>query len=102
MPAYVVIQRTSQVRDPAEYAEYQRKTRDLVGQFKLRPLVIQGAPEGLEGNTPPDGVVLLEFPTTEEAKAWYNSPGYQAALPHRLKSADYHSFIVEGIEIAQL
>jgi uncharacterized protein (DUF1330 family) len=28
----------------------------------------------------------MEFPTVEDAKAWYNSPGYQAAIPHRKKA----------------
>jgi uncharacterized protein (DUF1330 family) len=40
---------------------------------------------------------MLEFPTVEEAQAWYNSPGYQAALPHRLKAADYRAYIVQGV-----
>jgi uncharacterized protein (DUF1330 family) len=52
--------------------------------------------ETLEGESP-DGVVVLQFPTVEDAKAWYHSPAYQAAVPHRQKGADYRAFIVQGL-----
>ena len=52
---------------------------------KLTPLIAYGATEALEGDAP-DGVVLVQFPTVEDAKAWYNSPNYQAAIPHRKKA----------------
>ncbi|SDA36969.1 DUF1330 domain-containing protein, partial [Sphingomonas sp. NFR15] len=45
----------------------------------------------------PDGVVVLEFPSVEEARAWYQSPGYQAALQHRLKATTYRVIITEGV-----
>ena len=96
MPAYVIVLRMSPVHDPAAMAEYQRLGRENRGDFKLVPRVVYGATEALEGEAP-DGVVVLEFPTVEDARTWYNSPGYQAALPHRLKSAEYRSFIVEGL-----
>jgi uncharacterized protein (DUF1330 family) len=41
----------------------------------------------------------LQFPTVEDAKAWYHSPGYQAAAVHRRKGADYRAVIVEGFTL---
>ena len=96
MPAYVVVIREEPLRNAAEYEEYQRVAGQDRGSFSLKPLALDGAVDGLEGKAP-DGVVLLEFPTIEEAKAWYNSPGYQAAVPHRLAAAEYRSFIFEGL-----
>lgn len=96
MAAYVLVIRETAVRDKAEMESYQRISREKPRDPKLIPLVVYGALEALEGN-PPDGVVLLQFPTVEDAKAWYNSPGYQAAVPHRLKAADYRTFIVQGL-----
>ena len=96
MVAYVIVTRESPIRDPAEMAEYRRLGRQNKGDFKLKPLVVYGAIETLEGEAP-DGVVLLEFPTVEDARAWYYSPGYQAAMPHRAKAADYRAIIVEGV-----
>ena len=96
MPAYLIVMRESPVRDPDAYAEYQRMNREKPSEFKLKPLAVYGATEAFEGEAP-DGVIVLEFPTMDEARAWYNSPAYQAALPYRLKAADFRSFIVEGL-----
>ena len=52
--------------------------------------------EALEGEAP-DGVVVLEFPTEEDAKTWYFSPGYQAASAHRKKAAEYRVFMLAGV-----
>lgn len=96
MTAYMIFLREDPVEDPDEMAEYQRRTREITGDYKLKPLVAYGDIEAVEGKAP-DGVVILEFPTAEDARAWYNSPGYQAALPHRLKAANYRAMIVEGL-----
>jgi uncharacterized protein (DUF1330 family) len=96
MPAYMLFIRDEPVRDPDAMAEYQRLNRENAGDFKIKPLVVYGATEAVEGEAP-DGVIMVEFPTVEDAKAWYNSPGYQAALPFRKKAADYRAFIVQGL-----
>lgn len=97
MPAYLIVYRETPVRDETAVAEYQQRTREMSPEeFQLQPRVVRGAIHALEG-TPPDAVIMLEFPTVEAAKAWYGSPAYQAALPFRLRSADYRSIIVEGL-----
>lgn len=99
MPAYLIVLREEPIQDEAAFAEYQSRTSKLGGNSQLIPRVIYGAVSGLEGAAP-DGVIVLEFPSVEEAQAWYNSPGYQEALPFRLKSARYRSFIVDGLPSA--
>ena len=42
--------------------------------------------------------MMLEFPTFREARAWYDSPAYQAASEHRFNGADYRAIIVEGVQ----
>lgn len=96
MPAYMILTREAPVHDTEAMAEYQRANRENVGKHTLKPLVVYGKIEALEGEAP-DGAVVLEFPTVADAKAWYNSPEYQAVLPYRLKAADYRAFIVEGL-----
>jgi uncharacterized protein (DUF1330 family) len=98
MPAYMILIRDEPVRDEAAMAEYQRMNRQTANEFsaKLTPLVLYGAVEALEG-AKPDGVIMLQFPTVEDATAWYNSPAYQAALPYRKKAADYRAFLVQGL-----
>ena len=87
MSAYVFFIREGKIRDASEMEIYQRMVRDITPPPTLTALAAYGAMEALEGEAP-DGVVLLQFPTVEDAKAWYLSPAYQAAVPHRQKGAD--------------
>jgi uncharacterized protein (DUF1330 family) len=96
MPAYLIVYRESAVRDSTEMQQYQAKARQVGGGFKLTPRVLEGAVTALEGK-PPEGVILLEFPSVEDARSWYDSPQYQAALPHRKRAADYRVIIVQGM-----
>lgn len=96
MPVYMLFIREGAIRDQSEMDQYSRMNRQGPRDPKLIPLVVYGAIESVEG-TAPDGMVMLQFPTMEDAKAWYNSPGYQAAIPHRMKGADYRAFIVQGL-----
>lgn len=77
-------------------AEYQRRTRALPSNPALVPLAIYGGITALEGEAP-DGAIVLEFPTTEDALGWYQNEDYQAAIPFRQQAADYDMFIVEGL-----
>jgi len=96
MAAYILFIREEPVRDAAEMAIYSQMNRANPPDPKLSALSVYGSVEALEGAAP-DGVILLQFPTVEDAKAWYHSPGYQAALPHRQKGADYRAMIIQGL-----
>jgi uncharacterized protein (DUF1330 family) len=93
---YMIFMREGEIFNQAEMDIYSKSNRETIGDFKLKPLVIYGNLETMEGEAP-DGVVLLEFPTVEDAKAWYFSPGYQAAAEHRKKGANYRVILVEGV-----
>jgi uncharacterized protein (DUF1330 family) len=43
-----------------------------------------------------EGVVILEFPTIEAAKAWYDSPAYRGTRAS-LQRAEYRAVIVQGV-----
>lgn len=96
MAVYMLFIREGAIRDQSEMTQYSRMNRESPRDPKVKPLVVYGAIEPVEGAAP-DGMVMLQFPTVEDAKAWYNSPSYQAALPHRQKGADYRAFIVQGL-----
>lgn len=95
MPAYVIMIRDRMI-DPAEFAAYGAKALEARGDHKITPLAFYGQHQALEGPDP-DGVVILQFPSAAEARAWYDSPAYQEALQHRLKGAEYRVVIVEGV-----
>ncbi|WP_416985098.1 DUF1330 domain-containing protein [Streptomyces sp. T028] len=99
MSAYVVMLR-ERVSDPAELALYASSARAARTGHQITPVVGYGAIQTLEG-TAFDGVLIHRFPSVKDARAWYDSPAYQAALPHRQAGADYRVFIVEGIDDTQ-
>jgi uncharacterized protein (DUF1330 family) len=84
--AYVIVD--VDVTDPDAYREYTAQTPATVAQYGGRWLVRGGAYETLEGEWNPRRIVLIEFPSVEQARAWYESPEYQAILPLRQKYAD--------------
>jgi len=96
MPAYLIVIREEPLQNPAEYEAYKSAVAQNPSDIPLKPVAMLGAVEGLEGAAP-DAVVMLEFASVEDARAWYNSPAYQAALPHRLAAAPYRTFIFEGM-----
>jgi uncharacterized protein (DUF1330 family) len=95
MVAYIVFTR-EKMRDPEEYERYRQKARPAADGHPLKPLALYGKFEMLEGPAI-QGAVVLEFPTVEAAKTYYNSPAYQDAIKHRFLGADYRVFIVEGL-----
>ncbi len=100
MPAYLIVYRETPVTDPVAIAEYSRRNQENAAtsqaEFGVTPRVVYGRAEGLEGATP-DGVVVLEFPTMEAARGWYESDAYQQALPFRQQAAEWRVVLVEGI-----
>ncbi len=94
MPAYVVV--NIDVLDPVRYEEYKRLATPTVEAHGGRYLVRGGRTEVLEGKWIPRRIVVLEFPTVAQAKAWWDSPEYAHAKPIRQASARTDMFIVEG------
>ena len=95
MATYVVFIRES-LRDPAEMETYSQLASDTLEGHPVKVLAAYGPHEVLEGPKV-EGVVILEFPSIEEAKSWYDSAAYQDAREHRFKGADYRAVIVEGL-----
>lgn len=100
MPAYMIFIREGPVVDAAAFAAYGAANRAnaavFVERYGIKPLAVYGVAEAFEGATP-DGIILLEFPTADAARAWYDSPEYQAAIPDRHRAAEYRAILVEGL-----
>jgi uncharacterized protein (DUF1330 family) len=62
----------------------------------LKPLAIYGALDHLEGDAI-EGAVILEFPNMTAARAWYDSPAYQAAVKFRHAGSRSKAFFVDGV-----
>jgi uncharacterized protein (DUF1330 family) len=95
MSAYVVVFR-DEMKNPDQYAAYGQKAMASFAGHDSKVIVANGALTPLEGECP-DGVVIIEFPTVEAAKAWYYGPEYQAAIGGRLAATTGRAVIVEGL-----
>ena len=95
MSAYIVFTR-EKLRDNAEFDAYSKLAGLTLAGREVKPLVVYGKCETLEGAAI-EGSVILEFPSFEAAKDWYNSRAYSEARIHRFKGADYRVFIAEGL-----
>jgi uncharacterized protein (DUF1330 family) len=96
MPAYVVITKT-RTRNADELGRYAKDAPRFMEGHRATYLARFGRSEAKEG-APVEGVAIIEFPSFEEAKAWYESPAYQEASQHRFRGGDYNIVIVEGAE----
>ena len=95
MAGYAVAQ--LKVTDPETNERYRSQVQAIIEQFGGRFLVRGGKVDELEGSLSLPRLVVMEFPSTEQAHAFYNSPAYQEILPLRLKSAEGIFVIVEGV-----
>ncbi|MFF2090068.1 DUF1330 domain-containing protein [Paenibacillus sp. NPDC058174] len=95
MSAYIVFVR-DKINDPEELDIYAKLAPPSLAGHPVKPLAAYGTHEVIEG-PPIEGAAILEFPSFEEARAFYYSPSYQEAVKHRLKGAAYRSFIIEGV-----
>jgi uncharacterized protein (DUF1330 family) len=95
MPAYVIVDIT--VEDATAYDEYKRLAPASIAQYGGRYLVRGGRTEVLEGSWAPSRLVLLEFPSTEQARAWWSSPEYAEPKRMRQRCATTDMVVMEGM-----
>lgn len=88
-----------EVRDPAWIEEYRLKTGALVQKHGGRFIANDQAATLLEGDQKtPSALVLIEFPSAEAAKAWYNDPDYAPLIKLRQTGADLDLFVAQGFK----
>jgi uncharacterized protein (DUF1330 family) len=96
MTAYFIAVRNA-VTDPGAMDIYGALAGKSTACHAVTPLAFYGKTRSTDGPAT-DSAVILAFPTFAEAEAWYDSPAYQDALPHRLKGGDYQTFIIQGVD----
>ena len=95
MSAYFIFTRVKTI-DPSEMKTYNDSVRETLKGHNVKILASYGRQEVLEGPQH-EGIVIAEFPSVAEAKAWYDSPAYKRVREHRFKGAEYRAVIVEGL-----
>lgn len=84
------------ITDPDEYQKYAQQTAATLEPYGGKFLVRGGQPETVEGNWKTKRIVIIEFPSVEQAKTWYDSPEYEAIKGIRQRSAVSNILIVHG------
>jgi uncharacterized protein (DUF1330 family) len=94
MPAYIIV--LADVTDRERYAEYVKATPAVVARFGGRFIARGGRTRTLEGPTETRRTVVLEFPTFEQAEAFYQSEAYQQVKQLRAGAANATFLLVDG------
>jgi uncharacterized protein (DUF1330 family) len=95
MAAYVIAH--IDVKDPVKYEDYKKMSPVSIGKFGGRFIARGGAVEVLEGTWEPKRLVLLEFPSAEAARQWYESEDYAPAKALRQATSTGDLVMVEGV-----
>jgi uncharacterized protein (DUF1330 family) len=99
MRAYLVA--TVRVDDPDTYKSYTARTPDIIAKHGGRFLVRGGPVETLEGPAFHERLVIVEFPSMEAARSFYDSPDYRQAMAFRVASADSVFLLAQGVPEGQ-
>jgi uncharacterized protein (DUF1330 family) len=95
MPVYVVAQGRIENREMLD--QYVAKVIPTIQSGGGRILGFDESPEVVEGELGYPRTVILEFPSREVFRAWYDSAEYQTILPLRLESTPGTLIVVNGL-----
>jgi uncharacterized protein (DUF1330 family) len=93
--AYIVAHVT--VTDPAQYEAYKKLSSSAMQTYGAQVCVRGGAIEVLEGDWQPERLVILKFPSIEQARLFEASPEYASARTARQGAAVMRMLLVEGL-----
>ena len=93
-PAYLIVDAKSS--DPQAMQRYRELAQVAVAQYGGRYVVRGGEYQVLEGDWRPQRQVVVEFPSPEQARGFYDSPEYLAARAARAGVSSFDMLLVEA------
>jgi uncharacterized protein (DUF1330 family) len=93
--AYVVVD--IRQTDPERAARYRELSGPSVERHGGRFLARGGGLTVLEGRWEPDRLVIIEFPSSNAAQAWFNSDDYGQARAVREGAGTWQMVVVDGM-----
>ena len=95
--AYAIGMLTLQSKDWVK--DYGPKTAEIIKRHGGRYLISGSPPDALEGAAYPANVlVVVEFPSLEKAKAWYQDPDYKPLIKLRQSGSSLNLYLMEGVK----
>jgi uncharacterized protein (DUF1330 family) len=95
MSAYIIVE--VEVVEPERYETYKQMVPPTLDAYGGRFIVRGGKAENLEGSWSPKRLVVLQFPSFEKAKAWWNCQEYAPAKALRQATSHTQMIVVEGV-----
>jgi uncharacterized protein (DUF1330 family) len=93
MPAFVIA--SVNVTNPEKYKGYMALSPGAIAAHGGKFVVRGGNPEVFEGEWPRPRVVVVEFPSREAARKFYNSVEYTEARKAREGAAEFSMIVVD-------
>lgn len=94
MTAYIIAE--VDVTDAEAYKDYAAIVPATIAQYGGRFLVRGGTADVLEGEWPQRRRVILEFPSLDAARAWWDSPEYEKPKAMRRAASKGRLILLEG------
>lgn len=85
------------IHDRAGYAKYEAGFGEIFARYDGTMLSVEEEPEILEGDWAFTRTVVVEFPSADEAKRWFESVEYQALAVHRKTASVGNIALVKGL-----
>lgn len=95
MVAYMIAR--VNVTDMTQYQEYMKLTPAIVEAYGGKFIARGGDVLTLEGQDETRRVILVEFPTRQDAENFYQSDAYQAAIAVRKDAAEAQFIVLDGV-----
>lgn len=96
MKVYLIVH--IEVTNPELMEKYRKLVPKIIAKYQGKYLVRGGDSEILEGDYFKHRIVLLEFPSRQQANNFYNSEDYAPLKMLRIEAGNNSIVLVEGIE----
>ena len=94
-PAYFIFDVV--IHDAAAMQPYRENVETSYKAFGGKRLVMGGQCDTVEGNGPQGMLVMLQFDSVGQARAWHDSPAYQDIIHYRHAAASTNAWLVKGV-----
>ena len=95
MPAYVLAE--IEITNPDGYKEYSAQVMPTIEKYGGKFLHRGGPVTALEGDWPKRRRVIIEFPSAEAARNWFDSPEYEKPKALRQANSNGRLLLLEGV-----
>ena len=88
------------IRDRDHYAKYEQGFAEIFARYQGKMLALDDQPIIFEGENKAvlPRMVLMEFPSEQEFRAWYESADYQQLADIRLASSEGAVSMIRGMQ----